>query len=267
MILKIIACPVCKEKITEDLHCYNCQKKFMKKEGVYIMLTDASEKEFRWDKKILEKDYEEINRKYDSYLDEDNLRAKEQAEKIFKKILSENLSGVTLDIATGRGMLLREILEMDIEQIIASDVDPNILLYDRRTLLNQLDKMVITLATDAKRLAIQTESIDYVVTLAGLNNIPNPVQAYKEIYRVLKKNGKLIALNIFVEEDSETFEQVKKLHYERALSKKLTEVDLKLAGFKVDIQIISKVSWIQHPMDGFPLAGDMKYYAIIIAEK
>jgi len=46
------------------------------------------------------------------------------------------------------------------------------------------------------------------------------------------------------------------------------EKDLKSVGFeKVTIRIVSKAIWVDHPMDGLPFEGDMKYYGIIIAEK
>ena len=172
-----------------------------------------------------------------------------------------------MDIASGRGILLRQLLKLDLEQIIATDVDPNILLYDRRSFLNQSKKNILTVATDAKLLAIQNNSVDFVVTLAGLNNIPNPTKAYEEIYRILRTGGKLFALNVFVEENSDTFKQVKQFNYDRALSQRIIKQDLEAQGFKVDIEIISDVKWLKHPMDGFPLDGDMKYYAIITAVK
>jgi ubiquinone/menaquinone biosynthesis C-methylase UbiE len=267
MIAKILACPLCKKKITVDLKCDTCQRQYRKQEDVYIMLSEISEGEFKWDERIFQKNYDDINQRYMSYLDEENKQAKEKAEQEFEDLL-RNLSGTVLDIATGRGILLRYLIALDNIDLVASDVDPNILLYDRRKFLNQLDRVVYTVATDAKHLAIQDNSIDFAVTFAGLNNIPSPLLAYKEIYRVLKKSSKLFAFNMFVDLDSRTYKQAKEWNYDRAMNKEQMEKDLKSVGFeKVTIRIVSKAIWVDHPMDGLPFAGDMKYYGIIIAEK
>jgi len=73
---------------------------------------------------------------------------------------------------------------------------------------------------------------------------------------------------MFVDLDSRTFKQAKEWNYDRAMNQEQMEKDLKSVGFeKVTIRIVSKAIWVDHPMDGLPFKGDMKYYGIIIAEK
>ncbi|NHJ49146.1 MAG: methyltransferase domain-containing protein, partial [Asgard group archaeon] len=251
----------------EKLECEACHRQYSKQEDVYFMLTEISEGEFKWDERTFQRDYDDLSRQYESYMDEANKQAKKQVEQEFENLL-KNLSGSVLDVASGRGILLRYLVTLNFINLVASDVDPNILLYDRKKFLNKQSKIVYTVATDAKHMAFRDESFDSVVTLAGLNNIPHPENAYQEIYRVLKKDGTLFALNMFVDLDSETYEKTKEWGFDRAVNKGQMQKDLEKVGFKkVDIKIISKAIWTENPMDGFPLAGDMKYYGIIIANK
>ena len=111
----------------------------------------------------------------------------------FKKWRKEALSGLNgnvLEVGIGTGRSLKHYhLSCTITGIDNSEG----MLEKAREKAKDM-KNVTLLLMDAEHLDFPDNSFDYVVTSFALCTIPDPVKALKEMRRVLKQSGELIAL-------------------------------------------------------------------------
>ncbi|HBA48720.1 MAG TPA: hypothetical protein DCZ91_13165 [Lachnospiraceae bacterium] len=116
-------------------------------------------------------------------------------------------SGFLLDIASGRGMLLRELLK-DIDAdvtVISTDLSFQILKHDRNK-LRQINPYVKVnyIACDATNLPIRDCSMDTACTYAGFTNMANLMESgIRDTARVLKANAPLINSAVYMDENAE----------------------------------------------------------------
>ena len=92
-------------------------------------------------------------------------------------------------LPSGGGYLQNYIDGIDIELVL---IEPSREFHDRISLsvgnyayLCELDK-----------LPLDTKSLDTIISLAGLHHADNKLQIFKEMYRVLKKNGRLCIADV-----------------------------------------------------------------------
>lgn len=116
-------------------------------------------------------------------------------------------SGFLLDIASGRGVLLREILKnIDADvTVISTDLSLQILTQDRLKLkrLNPHVK-VNYIACDATNLPIRDCSMDMACTYVGFTNMANLMESgIRDTARVLKANAPLINSTVYMDENAE----------------------------------------------------------------
>ena len=132
--------------------------------------------------------YDRFSRFYDKF---ENVFEKRAAAKWRKELLS-NLEGNILEIGVGTGKNLQYYGEH--AYITGIDFSPGMLkkAYDK---LDKLNNQRISLKKmDAEKLSFPDNHFDYVITTFVLCSIPHPVKALKEIRRVIKPNGKFIAI-------------------------------------------------------------------------
>lgn len=109
--------------------------------------------------------------------------------------------GPVVDIASGRGMLLSHLLGRVEAPLVAADLSPTVLAnglavcYPEEVASGRLT----LLALDATSLPFRDNSLPAVTTCVGLQNIPNPEQAVRELRRVCA--GIFYALCFFFPED------------------------------------------------------------------
>lgn len=82
---------------------------------------------------------------------------------------------MVVDIASGKGHLVRKILEETSNKVVATDFSPTVLIrnksyYQQLNLYNNLS----LLAFDARRTPFKKDSVDLLTTNVGLSNIENP---------------------------------------------------------------------------------------------
>lgn len=123
-----------------------------------------------------------------------------------------------LEIATGPGLLAKHVA-YTAKRMIATDYSDGMIKEAKKG--DYPDNLVFEIA-DAQNLQYRDNSFDAVIIANALHIVPNPVKALKEIDRVLKPNGILIAPN---------FVNHKKGAVSRVWSKILT-----LAGIKFEHQ-------------------------------
>jgi uncharacterized protein YbaR (Trm112 family) len=109
-------------------------------------------------------------------------------------------SGVTVDIASGRGYLVEELARSQMKTIVATDFSPRVLRRDRRFLeYFGLYDQVSLLAFDARRTPFRDRSVGMLTTNLGLPNIEQPQKLLPELRRIA--SGSFLAINHFYPED------------------------------------------------------------------
>ena len=97
------------------------------------------------------------------------------------------LSGTGLEIGFGTGLNLR--FYNDVTKLYA--LEPSREIYDlAKDLINQVSFPVEFLKASAEKIPLPDSSVDFVVSTWTLCSIPHPETALKEIFRVLKPEGK-----------------------------------------------------------------------------
>ena len=269
-IRSLLCCPVCKGKLNKELQCLHCDRKYHSKDGIFIMVDPKlSKNEWKWDRRHFDPEkQEETAKKYKVYLNEVTLKAQEQWWEGMKPYI-KSFRGYVLDIATGLGRMFRTLMKTDADFIpICSDVDPNVLAWIVKQIQCEYSKEFGALVTDAKHLAIKDEHLDVVTSCAGLNNIPDSALAVQEIYRALKKAGKLVSMESFVDENSGSAELAKQYHVEGSFIENNLIKKLESVGFKdIKVKTVASAIWARNPMDLLPIAGDEIRYVVIEARK
>lgn len=122
-----------------------------------------------------------MNNNYHDYLKTRSLKAKVYRKYLLYPILSKQLEGKTLDIGCGIG----DFLEFR-NNTIGADINERLVGYNR-----ERGRSVYLIEPD-KKLPFKNESIDSIILDNVLEHITNPDFQIKEIYRILKKSGKLL---------------------------------------------------------------------------
>lgn len=274
-IRKIIMCPKCRGNISENMICEGCGKEYEYKCGVLNILYEDLTSDYMYstwdiDEYDIEKtasEYKEFQKEYASFLNQETLDAQEKQGQFVQAKLKE-MKGTLLDIATGRGMFLDEILASNNDkiEIICSDIDAKILAITKK--IKNTDDRVSYLGTDGRHIALKDESIDNVVSYVGIANMPEPELSVSNIYRILKNGGTFLYKGIFIEKDSDSYKIAKEHGVEETLVLESLVELIKKSGFeKVEATVTSQAVWSENPFDGLPVAGDMVKYAVICASK
>lgn len=101
-----------------------------------------------------------------------------------------------LDIATGTGDLaIKTAQHIDVEKIIGIDISSGMLNLGKEKIkkLHLTEKIEFRLG-DAENMEFPDESFDAVMVSFGVRNFENLDKGLQEIYRVLKKDGRLVVL-------------------------------------------------------------------------
>lgn len=277
----IIVCPKCKCLLDEKLCCKECNIQYSKYYGVYDIvnpelssnqeiLWNISDEVFQNDVKNEEQQSSENDWTKD-YFSRKNEETKNAERKLANKTLEllKGLHGVVCDLATGMGGMLQMILNSNNTDIsiVCTDISKRILAWTRKMKQTNDDK-VSYIATDGRYMSIKDDSFDFITSFAAFGNIPESDKVAKELYRILKKNGKLIIQGLYIEKDSKSFEVAKSLGLERGLVEEYLVDELEKAGFEEIVStIVDEAVWAENPYDRIPAAGDIQKFCIIQATK
>ena len=117
-------------------------------------------------------------------------------------------------------------------------------------------------------MSLKNNSFDFITSVAAFGNIPESDKVAKELYRILKKNGKLIIQGLYIEKGSKSFEVAKSLGLEKGLVEEYLVDELRKAGFEeIASTIVDEAVWAENPYDRIPVAGDIQKFCIIQATK
>lgn len=225
--MSILKCPCCGStlnvyetetengEIIEGMLC--CQKghQFKIFRGIADFGSIEQKDANSWSEYYKEMNYEDL----DASIDNRKTDHQKEIENEFLDGIIEETSklekGFLIDVASGRGMLLRKLLQTTNEQvhIIATDLSFDVLMYDRIKLKSLNPNIKISyIACDATNLPFQDHSIDMVCTFVGYLNMINLMeQGIEEAARVLKENCKLINSVMYIDESSKEYQEVQEI--------------------------------------------------------
>lgn len=274
-------CPMCKCDLSEKLECKKCGDKYFYENGVFDVVSPklSSNQNVLWKitDDMIEKHIETAKQKdndnacikdYNAHKNKETLEA-QKIQREYMERLIEGFSGVVCDLSTGMGSMLQKMLNANNKNfsIVCTDIDKRILMWTRK--LKQTDDCRVSyIATDGRYMSIKDKSFDYITSLAAFGNIPENDKVAKELYRILKPNGKIVIQGGYIERDSKSFELAKSKGLERGLVEEYLINDLKNAGFENIIStVVAEAVWSENPYDLIPVAGDTQRYSIIQAQR
>ena len=211
-------------KIHRVLHCLYCNKQFRFVSSNKIICQNSHEfsideevliletkiklpKKFVWGKKLR-------NPKENLLLDEtQSTLAKPKSKLRMEKMISFIVNNLTknnttiLDIATGRGLLIRNLLPATENSVIyLTDLDTDVLVGTNKLIQTLNGKnTIVPITSSATHLPFNNNSIPIVVCF-GINNVRKTREALIEIWRILKPEGKLIFSFSLMDQNSPSFD-------------------------------------------------------------
>lgn len=278
---KIIICPKCRCSLDEKLFCKKCNTQYSEYYGVYDIVNSelSSNQKILWN--ISDQEIANTTNTNNQKRTEDNWIKDYFSRKNKETIIAEqklanktmellkNLHGDVCDLATGMGGMLQMILESNNPNIsiVCTDISKKILAWTRKMKQTNDDK-VSYIATDGRYMSIKDNVFDFITSVAAFGNIPESDKVAKELYRILKKNGKLIIQGVYIEKGSKSFEIAKNLGLEKGLVEEYLVDELRKAGFKEIVStIVDEAVWAENPYDRIPVTGDIQRFCIIQAKK
>lgn len=107
--------------------------------------------------------------------------------------LPNDFNGKILDVGCATGSLLARLRKRTRGKLYGADISPE-MIKKAKLKLQGLPNIKLSLA-DAESLPYKSNSFDYVVSTLIIHHLPKPLQAIREMCRVLRKNGRLIVID------------------------------------------------------------------------
>lgn len=176
-ILSFLCCPCCHSKlrlqnekreheeiVSGELVC-SCGNRYLIRDGIADFGSHEQENVNSWSEYYQQDSYEELDQKMEARKSKTQKRIEQEFLHAITNETSNLEKGILLDIASGRGVLLQELLKTANPNIhiIAADLSFQVLRYDRMKLKMQAPERHINyIACDATQLPIQSDTIDMV---------------------------------------------------------------------------------------------------------
>ena len=160
-------------------------------------------------KKFVQKVFSDVSVKYDLMNDIMSFGLHRTWKREVVSLLKVNEKSIILDLAAGSGDITKKILEEYNCQCIPYDSNMMML----KSAQKKLKKYNLSFINgDAENLPFKNLTFDYVIVSFGLRNFTNINNSLNEVFRVLKKNGKLICLE-FSEVNNQIFRRIINIYY------------------------------------------------------
>lgn len=219
--LELLVCPDCHssfqlteisvidEEIIEGILWCEHGHRYWIHEGVVDFCTQEQGMANQWSEMYQETDYETLDKEIEQAQSAEEIARQNQLFERFIEELSTLKQGTIVDIASGRGMLLRALaphLNAQV-QLIATDLSYQVLRYDRLKLKKINPHLRVNYLTcDATKLPLKDGCVDRAVSFFGIANMLGLVdQGIQEAARILKSGGKLLNALIVIHEHSRGF--------------------------------------------------------------
>lgn len=288
-ILTVLRCPHCgaefqlMESKREDDEIIEgkivCEKghAFYIHDGILDFQSQEQEIFNSWSEFDKDERYAELDRKIDENKTENQRKIESDFINAIAREVKNLRTGFLLDVASGRGLLLRELLKnagSDVD-IISVDLSFHILKQDRLKFRERYPHARVNyIACDATRLPIQDNSIGMACTFLGFTNMVNLMEnGIQDAARVLKDNAPLINSSVYMDENADGAKRAAKYlaenHMEGA-EKIYIRSELLAMHKKYFKTVREKIIYegIAEAVDGdlFPCAGEWFANAVLIAE-
>ena len=284
-ILPLLACPMCHNEslvfdgssqddrfVDGSLTCAGCERVYPVENEIADLADPAkSINEWEW-----EVDIENL----DTFAAFDTAYARSMPATVRRNLpllvnrimhVANRSEGPILDVATGRGVLLRELaLLLTTDQpIIGIDVDMKVLRGLQRFLRHRgLYDEVSLISMDAKRLALRSNAIGTVTSWFGFNNVPDAPPAMRETQRVLASGGRLATAILNVDPTSTTYRIAEEAGFSDFLTDENARINLAAATLLIErLETYAAGSWPGNPYDALPLKGESFSHRLLVAQK
>ena len=115
----------------------------------------------------------------------------------FFKLIKNHSNKVVLDIATGTGEVIKDILKTNPQKIVGIDISNKMLDIARMQIKNIKNSNIVELINaDVNNLPFDNNTFDLLTIGYGIRNFENLENAISEIYRVLKPEGKYYIIEL-----------------------------------------------------------------------
>ena len=223
-IMPILRCPHCgtgldlaegqieNEEVVEGKIICKMGHVFSIHEGILDFNSQEQEGLNSWNEYYKEESYDDFDRELDAHDTETQRKNKKDfLDGIVEEAKKLN-HGYLLDVASGRGLLLRELLKnVDSSvSIVSTDLSFQVLKYNRIKLKKSNPFIRVNyIACDATKLPIVDNSIDMVCTFVGFANMMNLMEdGIKDAARVLKTGAPLINSTVYMNENADGAQRV-----------------------------------------------------------
>jgi uncharacterized protein YbaR (Trm112 family) len=182
--------------------------------------------------------------------------------------------GPIVDLACGRGYLMRRLAGLENRLVVASDFSPRVLRRNRRWLEHiGLYDGVSLLAFDARRTPFRDGVVPFLTTYVGLPNIESPGDLLVELRRVA--GGPFAAVSHFYPPGDETNRQaLRQVGLETLLIKESALAQFSKSGWQVEVANSCRCPARPTPtgmviegagLDGLPVAETELEWCVIVA--
>ncbi|MFX1419106.1 MAG: class I SAM-dependent methyltransferase [Promethearchaeota archaeon] len=290
-ILPLLKCPNCykplnlidsvlkdSEIIEGKLTC-NCDGNWEIKDGVLDFKVEEQESVNRWSELTKAMSFEELDEMILNYTPNNQ---KELSLKSIEDIiyyLNLNKPKVVIDIATGRGSLLNELVKkLKYEfHLVCIDLSFVVLKADRKKIKKFNPKFNVSfISCDATNLPFFDNSFDLAVSFMGISNMRDLIfNALKETYRVLKPNHHFLNSTLIIELNSKGYESLKEVVglqvlriYNRYLARNEVSSFHKEAGFReAEFKMMGQSIGQKNELDLLPFEGEWFGIGNVYAKK
>ncbi|MEO6696189.1 MAG: ubiquinone/menaquinone biosynthesis methyltransferase [Ignavibacteria bacterium] len=154
-------------------------------------------------KKNIEFMFDEIAPTYDklNHLFTLNLDMKWRREIVKSFFNHKSETRIILDIASGTGDLTKELLRLDPQKIYSADISKKMLEVQSKKIS---DKRLVLVHTDGLKLPFANDMFDLVTIGFGVRNFENLKLSMLQIHKVMKKNSRLVILEMFKSDNFKT---------------------------------------------------------------
>jgi len=175
---RMYACPQCKQSL-DNYFCRHCSVQYPVHDGIPCFIPDSSPT----DTPDVRKVYDEIYRHHqDAWVDQGR---SEEFISYFCGLARSSIPNRTLEIGCGEGALLEAITATE-----KFGIDPSINALRRARSRSNAECAVAR----SEQLPFPSASFDLVITVGVMEHFEDPNAATREIYRVLSRPGRYIAL-------------------------------------------------------------------------